>query len=79
MTGEQDRVGLHQHVERALGIADGKRAGHPSDYLEQLSAAIVYLDRTQLQRAAQRLIEAEGGWYCLSNGACPGERWQAPQ
>lgn len=57
----------------------GKLAGHPSDYLEQLSAAIVYLDRTQLQMAAQRLIKAEGGWYCLSNGACPEERWQAPQ
>ena len=35
--------------------------------------------RAQLEAAAQGLIDAEGGWYCLSNGACPGERWQAAQ
>ncbi|SDB41481.1 coenzyme PQQ biosynthesis probable peptidase PqqF [Pseudomonas sp. NFACC23-1] len=85
LTGQQQALAA-QFQSTALPCAQaaellwqGKLAGHPSDYLEQLSAAIVYLDRTQLQRAAQRLIEAEGGWYCLSNGACPGERWQAPQ
>ncbi|AMZ73998.1 MULTISPECIES: pyrroloquinoline quinone biosynthesis protein PqqF [Pseudomonas] len=85
LTGQQQALAA-QLQSTALPCAQaaellwqGKLAGHPSDYLEQLSAAIVYLDRTQLQRAAQRLIEAEGGWYCLSNGACPGERWQAPQ
>ena len=57
----------------------GKLAGRPSDYLEQLVDAIVRLDRAQLEAAAQGLIDAEGGWYCLSNGACPGERWQAAQ
>jgi hypothetical protein len=25
--------------------------------------------------AAQRLIDAEGGRYCLSNGVCPDEHW----
>ena len=85
LTGQQQALAA-QLQSTALPCAQaaellwqGKLAGRPSDYLEQLSAAIVCLDRTQLQMAAQRLIEAEGGWYCLSNGACPGERWQAAQ
>jgi secreted Zn-dependent insulinase-like peptidase len=57
----------------------GKLAGRPSDYLEQLSNAIVSLDRAQLKAAAQCLIDAQGGWCCLSNGACPGEGWQSAQ
>lgn len=85
LTGQQQALAA-QLQSTALPCAQaaellwqGKLAGHPSDYLEQLSAAIVCLDRTQLQMAAQRLIEVEGGWHCLSNGACPGERWQAAQ
>ncbi|KQW33425.1 MULTISPECIES: pyrroloquinoline quinone biosynthesis protein PqqF [Pseudomonas] len=85
LTGQQQALAA-QLQSTALPCAQaaellwqGKLAGRPSDYLEQLSAAIVCLDRTQLQMAAQRLIEAEGGRYCLSNGACPGERWQAAQ
>ncbi|WP_413792946.1 MULTISPECIES: pyrroloquinoline quinone biosynthesis protein PqqF [unclassified Pseudomonas] len=54
-----------------------KLAGRPSDYLEQLPEAVLQLDRPQLQAAAQGLIDAEGGWCCLSNGACPPEHWQA--
>lgn len=57
----------------------GKLAAHPSDYLQQLSDAIVLLDREQLQDAARRLIEADGGWYCLANGACQGAPWHGAQ
>jgi secreted Zn-dependent insulinase-like peptidase len=57
----------------------GKLAGRPSDYLERLADAILQLDRPQLRAAAQGLIDAAGGWYCLSNGACPTERWQGAQ
>ncbi|WP_339477209.1 pyrroloquinoline quinone biosynthesis protein PqqF [Pseudomonas sp. RL_5y_Pfl2_73] len=83
LTGQQQALAA-QLQSTALPCAQaaellwqGTLAGHPSDYLEQLSAAIVCLDRTQLQMAVQHLIEAEGGWYCLSNGTCPRERWQA--
>lgn len=83
LTGQQHAL-VAQLQSTALPCAQaaellwqGKLAGRPPDYLEQLSAAIVCLDRTQLQVAAQRLIEAEGGRYCLSNGAYPGGRWQA--
>ncbi len=85
LTGQQQALAT-QLQSTALPCAQaaellwqGKLASHPSDYLEQLSAAIVCLDRVQLKMAAQRLIEAEGGWCCLSNGACPEERWQAAQ
>ncbi|MFZ3284896.1 pyrroloquinoline quinone biosynthesis protein PqqF [Pseudomonas sp.] len=40
-------------------------AGHSSDYLEQLTAAIGQLNQQALLRAAQRLINAESGWLCL--------------
>ncbi|SDV11086.1 pyrroloquinoline quinone biosynthesis protein PqqF [Pseudomonas corrugata] len=53
----------------------GKLAGRPSDYLEQLYDAVAGLNREQLLDAAQRLIDAEGGRYCLSNGVCPDEHW----
>ncbi|WLH12288.1 pyrroloquinoline quinone biosynthesis protein PqqF [Pseudomonas hefeiensis] len=53
----------------------GKLAGRSSDYLEQLAAAILCLDRAQLEAAAQSLIDAQGGWYCLSNGGCAPEHW----
>ncbi|WP_420235283.1 pyrroloquinoline quinone biosynthesis protein PqqF [Pseudomonas sp. ABY48] len=85
LTGQQQALAA-QLQSTALPCAQaaellwqGKLAGRPSDYLEQLSAAIVCLDRTQLQVAVQRLVEAQGRWYCLSNGACPGGRWQAAQ
>ncbi len=85
LTGQQQALAA-QLQSTALPCAQaaellwqGKLAGHPSDYLEQLSAAIACLDRTQLKMAAQRLLEAEGRWHCLSNGTCPGGRWQAAQ
>ncbi|NUU33987.1 pyrroloquinoline quinone biosynthesis protein PqqF [Pseudomonas sp. C2B4] len=55
----------------------GKLAGHSSDYLVQLPAAILKMDRPALIAAAHRLIQAEGGWRCLSSGPCPGAPWQA--
>lgn len=55
----------------------GKLAGHSSDYREQLVTAIRQLDRQALLAAAQRLINAEGGWHCLANESMPGTPWQA--
>lgn len=54
-----------------------KLAGRSSDDLEQLPGMILSLDRTELINAAQRLIQAEGGWRCLSSGVSPGSPWQA--
>ena len=54
-----------------------KIAGHSSDYLEQLLAAISQLDQQTLLAAAQRLINAEGGWLCLASDSMPGAPWQA--
>jgi len=64
-------------AEAAELLWQGKLADRPSDYLEQLSAAIMRLDREQLLAAARRLIDAYGGRICLSNGACPGAPWHA--
>jgi len=55
----------------------GKLAGHSSDYREQLVAAIQQLNRKALLDAAQRLINAEGGWHCLANESMPDAPWQA--
>jgi coenzyme PQQ biosynthesis probable peptidase PqqF len=55
----------------------GKLAGRPSDYLQQLPDAITAITRRQLIDAAQRLADAHGGRYCLSNAPCPGMPWQA--
>lgn len=54
----------------------GKLAGHSSDYLVQLPEAISAVDRPALIAAAGRLMQADGGWRCLSSGACPGAPWQ---
>jgi secreted Zn-dependent insulinase-like peptidase len=85
LTGQQQALAA-QLQSTALPFAQaaellwqGKLAGRPSDYLEQLSAAILCLDRAQLETAAQGLIDAQGGWHCLSNGACPPEHWQGAQ
>jgi coenzyme PQQ biosynthesis probable peptidase PqqF len=52
-------------------------AGHSSDYLEQLIAAIGQLDRQTLLSAALRLSNAEGGWLCLASDPAPETSWQA--
>jgi len=54
----------------------GRLAGHPSDYLEQLQQEIIATPRPQLLLAAEQLQQAQGGWCCLANGACPGEPWR---
>ncbi|MFJ4193185.1 pyrroloquinoline quinone biosynthesis protein PqqF [Pseudomonas sp. NPDC089534] len=54
-------------------------AGHPSDYLTQLAAALERLERPALLAAAQRLIRAEGGWRCLANSPSPGEPWRTAE
>jgi coenzyme PQQ biosynthesis probable peptidase PqqF len=64
-------------AEAAELLWQGKLANRPPDYLEQLSSAILHLDREQLLAAARGLIDAQGGRVCLSNGACPGAPWQA--
>lgn len=51
-------------------------AGHSSDYLEQLIAAIRRLDRAALLGATQRLINADGGWLCLASDSATETLWQ---
>ena len=53
-----------------------KLAGHSSDYLEQLIAAIHQLDRAALLSATQRLINADGGWLCLASDSAAETLWQ---
>lgn len=54
-----------------------KLAGHSSDYLAQLHTAIGQLERSALLAAAQRLLNAKGGWRCLASESSPGAPWQA--
>jgi secreted Zn-dependent insulinase-like peptidase len=63
--------------EAAELLWQAKLAGHSSDYLEQLTAAIHQLDRQTLLAAAQRLINADGGWLCLASDPAPETPWQA--
>ena len=53
-----------------------KLAGHSSDYLAQLHTAIGQLERSALLAAAQRLLNADGGWRCLASESSPGAPWQ---
>ncbi|WP_311883824.1 MULTISPECIES: pyrroloquinoline quinone biosynthesis protein PqqF [unclassified Pseudomonas] len=63
--------------EAAELLWQARLAGHSSDYLAQLTVAIGQLDRQTLLAAAQRLINAEGGWLCLASDPVPGSPWQA--
>ncbi|MFJ7311161.1 pyrroloquinoline quinone biosynthesis protein PqqF [Pseudomonas sp. NPDC098747] len=54
-----------------------KLAGHSSDYLLQLVAAIGQLDRPGLLTAVQRLTRAEGGWIYIASESLPDAPWQA--
>lgn len=82
----QQRQRLADQFEAAeLGVKDAgellwqaRLAGHSSDYLEPLIAAIGEVDRPKLLGAAQRLLEAEGGWLCLASAPAPGAPWQSP-
>lgn len=51
-------------------------AGHPSGYLEQLQQLIQKRTREDVQRAAQQLNDAAGGWRCLANGPSINDYWQ---
>lgn len=62
--------------EAAELLWQARLAGHSSEYLGQLSAAIGQLDRQALLNAAQRLINAEGGWLCLASNPAPEAPWQ---
>ncbi|KII31754.1 pyrroloquinoline quinone biosynthesis protein PqqF [Pseudomonas fluorescens] len=63
--------------EAAELLWQARLASHSSDYLAQLTVAIGQLDRQTLLAAAQRLINAEGGWLCLASDPVPGSPWQA--
>lgn len=63
-------------AQAAEMLWQGKLAGRSSEYLTQLPSAILQIDRPALMAAARRLIQAEGGWRCLSSGPCPGAPWQ---
>ncbi|QJI43802.1 pyrroloquinoline quinone biosynthesis protein PqqF [Pseudomonas sp. ADAK2] len=65
------------NAQAAELLWQARLAGHSSDYLTQLPEAILKIDRQALITAAQRLNNAEGGWRCLANAACPGAPWQA--
>ncbi|RON76862.1 pyrroloquinoline quinone biosynthesis protein PqqF [Pseudomonas fluorescens] len=62
--------------EAAELLWQARLAGHSSDYLVQLIAAIGQLDHQAMGAAAQRLINAEGSWVCLANDPAPGTPWQ---
>ncbi|WP_434699006.1 pyrroloquinoline quinone biosynthesis protein PqqF [Pseudomonas sp. D1-1] len=57
----------------------GKLAGHPADFPERLADAILGMQRIDLVNAACRLIDAQGGRYCLSNAPSPGAPWRAAE
>ncbi|WP_205548388.1 pyrroloquinoline quinone biosynthesis protein PqqF [Pseudomonas carnis] len=52
-------------------------AGHSSGYLDQIQQLIQACTREDVQRAAQRLNDAAGGWQCVANGPRISDDWQA--
>ncbi|RFD26161.1 pyrroloquinoline quinone biosynthesis protein PqqF [Pseudomonas sp. GL93] len=52
-------------------------AGHSSGYLDQLQQLIQACTREDVQRAAQQLNDAAGGWQCVANGPRINDDWQA--
>ncbi|VVQ14479.1 hypothetical protein PS918_05727 [Pseudomonas fluorescens] len=73
---DQFACGALPNAQAAELLWHGKLAGRSSDFLTQLPEAILSVDRPALIDAARRLIQAEGGWRCLSSGPCPGAPWQ---
>ncbi|MGJ7514722.1 pyrroloquinoline quinone biosynthesis protein PqqF [Pseudomonas baetica] len=73
---DQFSVEALPHVQATELLWQGKLANRSSDYLLRLPEAILSIDRPALITAALRLIQAEGGWRCLSSGTCPGAPWQ---
>jgi coenzyme PQQ biosynthesis probable peptidase PqqF len=64
-------------AQAAEMLWQGKLAGHSSDYLMQLPAAILRIDRAALLDAVQRLTKGDGGWRCLASSPGPNAPWQA--
>lgn len=52
-------------------------AGHSSAYLDELQQLIQIRTRDDVQRAAQQLNDAAGGWLCVANGPAVDESWQS--
>ena len=52
-------------------------AGHSSGYLDQIQQLIQACTREDVQRAAQQLNNAAGGWQCVANGPRISDDWQA--
>ena len=51
-------------------------AGHPSGYLDLLQELIQNRTREDVQRAAEQLNDAAGGWRCVANGPPINDYWQ---
>lgn len=73
---DQFQIAALPTVQAAELLWQGKLAGHSSDYLTQLPLTILDIDRPALRVAAQRLINAEGGWRGLASGSQPEAPWQ---
>lgn len=52
-------------------------AGHSSAYLDELQQLIQTRTHDDVQRAAQQLNNAAGGWLCVANGPAISESWQS--
>lgn len=52
-------------------------AGHSSAYLGELQQLIQTRTQDDVQRAAQQLNDAAGGWICVANGPAVRESWQS--
>ena len=52
-------------------------AGHSSAYLGELQQLIQTRTQDDVQRAAQQLNDATGGWVCVANGPVVDEFWQS--
>ena len=52
-------------------------AGHPSTYLDELEQLIQTRTHADIQRAAQQLNDATGGWQCVANGPRVNDSWQS--
>lgn len=52
-------------------------AGHDEQYPRHLQTALLCINQQQLLSAADRLLNATGGWLCLANRLSPGLPWQA--
>jgi coenzyme PQQ biosynthesis probable peptidase PqqF len=73
---DQFQIAALPVAQAAELLWQGKLAGHSSDYLAQLPQAILDIDRSALRAAAQRLINAEGGWRGLASSSQPEAPWQ---